>query len=251
MSVRLSLLALLVLAASLGPAVRARAEIPSPLPVDTFETASGALEITFVGHGTLMMRFGGKVIHIDPYAKLADYAALPKADLILLTHHHQDHLDLGAIAPIRTPDTRLVLSAKCAEKLPGGTVMQNGDRHVELGVGIEAVPAYNLLHKRDNGQPFHPRGEGNGYVLTFGATRVYVAGDTENTPEMKSLAGIDVAFLPMNLPYTMTPAMVADAARAFKPKVLYPYHYGETDPASLTALLADLPEVEVRIRPMR
>ncbi|NLI78942.1 MAG: MBL fold metallo-hydrolase [Candidatus Riflebacteria bacterium] len=251
MSVRLSLLALFVLAASLGQAVRAGAEPPASLPADTFETASGPLEITFVGHGTLMMRFGGKVIHIDPYAKLADYATLPKADLILLTHHHQDHLDLGAIAPIRTPNTRLVLTASCAEKLPDGEVMKNGDRRTEVGVGIEAVPAYNLLHKRDNGQPFHPRGEGNGYVLTFGATRVYVAGDTENTPEMKALTGIDVAFLPMNLPYTMTPDMVSDAARALKPKVLYPYHYGETDPASLTALLADLPEVEVRIRPMR
>ncbi len=250
MPVRIILAGLLVLAASLRPAGPARAEAPSPLPVDTLATASGPLEITFVGHGTLMMRFGGKVIHLDPYGKLADYAALPKADLILLTHHHQDHLDPGAIAAIRTPDTRLVLTASCAEKLAAGTVMGNGDRRVEFGVGIEAVPAYNLLHKRDNGQPFHPRGEGNGYVLTFGATRVYVAGDTENIPEMKALTGIDAAFLPMNLPYTMTPAMAADAARAFKPKVLYPYHYGETDPASLTALLADLPEVEVRVRPM-
>jgi L-ascorbate metabolism protein UlaG (beta-lactamase superfamily) len=113
------------------------------------------------------------------------------------------------------------------------------------------VPACNLVHKRDDGQPFHPRGAGNGYVLTFGGRRVYVAGDTENTPEMKALKDIAVAFLPMNLPYTMTPEMVADAARAFRPRILYPYHYGDTDPSKLQALLKDLPEVDVRIRPMR
>ena len=113
------------------------------------------------------------------------------------------------------------------------------------------MPAYNIVNKRPTGQPFHPRGEGNGYVITFGDKRVYVAGDTENTPEMKALKGIDVAFLPMNLPYTMTPAMVADAARAFRPKVLYPYHYGETDTAELVRLLAGEKGIEVRVRKMK
>ena len=116
------------------------------------------------------------------------------------------------------------------------------------GLTIEAVPAYNLVHKRDNGEPFHPKGQGNGYVITFGDKRVYVAGDTENTPEMKALKGIDIAFLPMNLPYTMTPEMVADAVRAFKPKVLYPYHFGKTDTAKLAALLQSHPEIELRLR---
>ena len=114
----------------------------------------------------------------------------------------------------------------------------------------DAVPAYNLVHKRESGEPFHPKGQGNGYVITFGDKRVYVAGDTENTPEMKALKNIDIAFLPMNLPYTMTPEMVADAARAFKPKILYPYHFGKTDTARLVALLQDQPEIEVRIRKM-
>ena len=116
---------------------------------------------------------------------------------------------------------------------------------------IEAIPAYNLVHKRDNGQPFHPKGVGNGYIITFGDKRVYVAGNTENIPEMKSLQEIDCAFLPMNLPYTMTPEMVTDAAEAFRPKILYPYHFGDTDTSQLLRLLQDQKEVEVRIRNMK
>jgi L-ascorbate metabolism protein UlaG (beta-lactamase superfamily) len=116
---------------------------------------------------------------------------------------------------------------------------------------VTAVPAYNLVNKRENGQPFHPRGEGNGYVITIAGLKIYVAGDTENTPEMKKMAGIDVAFLPMNLPYTMTPAMVADAAQAFRPRILYPYHFGETDTALLLDLMKGVKGVEVRMRAMK
>ena len=130
-------------------------------------------------------------------------------------------------------------------------VLKNGDVQTVKGVQIEAVPAYNVIHKRDDGTPFHPKGSGNGYIFTFGDRRVYVAGDTENTPEMKALTAIDVAFLPMNLPYTMTPEMVADAAKAFKPKTLYPYHYGETDPSKLTELLKKESQIDVRIRKLR
>jgi len=129
--------------------------------------------------------------------------------------------------------------------------MKNGQTKETAELKIEAVPAYNLVHKRPDGQPFHPKGVGNGYVITFGQTRVYIAGDTENTPEMKALKKIDIAFLPMNLPYTMTPEMVADAVKAFKPKILYPYHYGETDTNTLVALLKDFKETEVRIRKMK
>jgi L-ascorbate metabolism protein UlaG (beta-lactamase superfamily) len=220
-------------------------------PADLVKTTAGDLEITFIGHGTLMMTFAGKVIHIDPYGKLADYATLPKADMVLLTHHHGDHLDQAAIDRIRTSSTTIVLTETCAASLTGGIVMRNGDSQTCLGVGIEAVPAYNLVHKRENGQPFHPRGEGNGYLLSFGQTRVYVAGDTENTPEMKALKNVDLAFLPMNLPYTMTPEMVADAVRAFQPRIVYPYHFGDTDTSQLGKLLADLKTVEIRIRPMK
>jgi len=219
---------------------------------DTIKTSQGDLKITFVGHGTLMFEYGGKVIHVDPWGKLADYSKLPKADLILITHEHQDHLDLGTIKKIKTDKTVVILTKNCISKGATGEVMSNGDTKTVAGIKIEAVPAYNLVHKRpESGQPFHPKGEGNGYVLTFGAKRVYVAGDTENTPEIKALKGIDIAFLPMNLPYTMTPEMVADAAKAFKPKILYPYHTGDTDLSKLTALMKGVDGVEVRLRKMK
>jgi L-ascorbate metabolism protein UlaG (beta-lactamase superfamily) len=218
---------------------------------DVMRTSVGELEITFIGHGTLMMKFGGKTIHIDPWGRLADYQKLPKADLILVTHHHGDHLDPKAIEQLYTKETVILLTQKCADELKMGTVMKNGDTQTVFGIKVEAVPAYNLVHKRPDGSPFHPRGEGNGYVLTFGDTRIYIAGDTENTPEMKALTKIAVAFLPMNLPYTMTPEMVADAAKAFRPNVLYPYHFGETDPTALAGLLRESKGIEVRIRKMK
>lgn len=217
---------------------------------DTIETSAGSLTITFIGHGTLMFDFDGKVIHVDPVGREADYTKLPKADLILLTHQHRDHLDPKALDILRRDKTDLILTASCREKVKDGQVMRNGDVKTIAGLKIEAVPAYNLVHMRKNGKPFHPQGVGNGYVITFGDKRVYVAGDTENIPEMKKLKDIDIAFLPMNLPYTMTPAMVADAAQAFKPKILYPYHFGKTDTSQLVALMKDARDVEVRIRKM-
>ena len=218
---------------------------------DIIRTSAGELKITFIGHGTLMFTYGGKTIHVDPVSKEADYTKLPKADLILLTHHHGDHLDLKALEALRTEKTEFVMTEICVQQVKGGRVMKNGDVKVMGGLKIEAVPAYNLVHMRSEGKPFHPKGEGNGYVITFGDKRVYVAGDTENTPEMKKLEQIDVAFLPMNLPYTMTPEMVADAAKAFRPKILYPYHYGETDASKLVELLKDANDIEVRIRKMK
>ena len=119
------------------------------------------------------------------------------------------------------------------------------------GIKIEAVPAYNLVHKRDNGQPFHPKGMGNGYMLTLGDKRVYIAGDTENIPEMRNLANLDIAFLPMNLPYTMTPEMVAEAVRMFHPKILYPYHYGNTEVSKLIDLLKGEPNLHIRVRQLQ
>jgi len=218
---------------------------------DTIATKTGDLKITFIGHATLMLGYGGRVVHVDPWTRLADYSKLPKADVMLITHEHADHLDPKAVSMIRGPDTKVVLTKACAEKVTGGIVMKNGDTQTVHGFKVEAVPAYNIVQKRPDGQPFHPKGEGNGYIVTFGQTRVYVAGDTENTPEMKKLEKIDIAFLPMNLPYTMTPAMVADAAKAFKPKILYPYHYGDTDPNELVNLLKDSKDTEVRVRKMK
>jgi L-ascorbate metabolism protein UlaG (beta-lactamase superfamily) len=217
---------------------------------DLIRTSAGDLKITFLGHGSLLFNFEGKNIYVDPFSQVADYAQLPKADLILLTHEHRDHLDPQALAHVRTERTRLILTAACDRQVGGGMVMRNGDVQTAGGILVEALPAYNLVHMRDNGEPYHPKGVGNGYVLTFGDLRVYVAGDTENIPEMKKLRNIDIAFLPMNLPYTMTPEMVADAAMAFRPKILYPYHFGETDTSRIEDLMAEAPNTEVRIREM-
>lgn len=217
---------------------------------DTFSTSQGDLVITFLGHGSLLLTFENKHIYIDPYGDIADYSRLPKADIVLATHEHFDHLDPHALAAIRTPSTLVVANAEGARQAGNALVMRNGDTQTISGIPVEAVPAYNLQHKRPDGQPFHPKGVGNGYILTFGEIRLYVAGDTENIPEMKALKAIDIAFLPMNLPYTMTPEMVADAAKAFRPRILYPYHYGKTDVSRLIDLLKDEPDIEVRVRKM-
>lgn len=237
---------LVVLLACCCCVVSARAE--NDFESDVIATPKGDLKMTFIGHGTLMFQFAGKVIHVDPVSRYADYAKLPKADLVLVTHEHGDHLDPAAIAAVSTQETTLLLTKACRDKLEKGVVMNNGDQKEVLGFTVEAVPAYNVVHMRQEGVPFHPQGAGNGYILTVADTRIYMAGDTENTPEMKRLRDIDCAFLPMNLPYTMTPEMVADAARAFKPRLLYPYHFGKTDTSKLVALLEDAKEIEVRIR---
>ena len=217
---------------------------------DLISTPAGDLSITFLGHGSLLLGFNGKNIYVDVYGEVADYSKLPKADFILLTHEHFDHLDPKALEAIRTENTVLIYTETCRQQLQGGIVMHNGDKQTLAGIPVEAVPAYNLVHKRPSGDPFHPKGSGNGYILTFGGKRIYIAGDTENIPEMKSLHDIDIAFLPMNLPYTMTPEMVAVAAKAFRPGILYPYHYGDTNLTQLVDLLAREKEIEVRIRKM-
>lgn len=216
---------------------------------DTIKTSSGDLEITFIGHGTLMFTFEGKVIHIDPWSQLADYTKLPKADIILITHEHRDHLDLNAIKAVRKEGATVIVNPTSNEQVQGSEVMKNGETKTVQGVKIEAVPAYNIVNKRGD-KPFHPKGSGNGYVLTFGDKRVYVAGDTENIPEMKNLGEIECAFLPMNLPFTMTPEMAAEAAKMIKPRILYPYHFGETNTSALVNLLKPT-GIEVRIRKMK
>ncbi|WP_321348244.1 MBL fold metallo-hydrolase [uncultured Draconibacterium sp.] len=218
---------------------------------DVFATSEGDLEITFIAHGTLMMEFNGKVIHIDPVSWYADYATMPKADLILITHEHGDHLDAKALDAVKKDGTELVLTKTCNKQYAGTKVLSNDESGTFAGIKVDAVPAYNIKHEREPGQPFHPKGVGNGYVLHFGDKKVYVAGDTENIPEMASLKDIDVAFLPMNLPYTMTPEMVADATKMFQPKVLYPYHFGETNTEELAELLKNQNKTELRIRNLK
>jgi len=217
---------------------------------DTFETSKGPLKITFIGHGTLMIEAGNQVVHIDPVLREADFSKLPRANLILITHEHFDHLDKKAISLISNPQTIIILSNSCKGLIDNGIVLLNGEQKSFGDWEIKAVPAYNLINKRSDGLPFHAKGNGNGYVISFGGKRIYVAGDTENIPEMSKLKNIDIAFLPMNLPYTMTPRMVADGAKSFMPSVLYPYHYGETNPQLLVDLLKDTP-IKVVIRKLK
>jgi L-ascorbate metabolism protein UlaG (beta-lactamase superfamily) len=222
-----------------------------PFETDVLTTSAGSLSITFLGHGSLLLVFKGMNIYVDVFGEVADYSKLPKADIVFLTHEHFDHMDLKALVSIQTEKTVLVYTEACQQQVKGGIVMRNGDQQTLAGIPVEAVPAYNLIHKRPSGDPYHPKGSGNGYILTFGDTRLYVAGDTENTPEMKALQDIAIAFLPMNLPYTMTPEMVADAAKVFRPRILYPYHYGDTDISKLDELLKGWEKIiEVRIRRM-
>jgi L-ascorbate metabolism protein UlaG (beta-lactamase superfamily) len=219
---------------------------------DHFKTEAGELEITFVKHGSLMFQYNNKTIHVDPVMRMADYSKLPDADLILITHHHGDHFDLNAIHELNNEGTRIICTQKCleiSEEMPEATVMSDNESLEISSLKIQSVPAYNIKHKRENGEPFHPKGAGNGYVIDFAGKKVYVAGDTENIPEMADLEDIFIAFLPMNLPYTMTPEMTAEAARSFDPEILYPYHYGNTETSKLVELLKTT-AIEVRIRDM-
>lgn len=215
---------------------------------DTFSTKSGPLTITFVGHGTLMLGWQKLVVHVDPVGRYADYSAvMPKADLILITHEHSDHLDKDAIGHIVKQGTVIVANDAVVRQLGGGSALSNGAVTNIRGIMIEAVPAYNLPGKPIT---FHPKGRDNGYVLTFDGLRVYIAGDTEDIPEMKALKNIDVAFLPMNQPYTMTPKQVLNALRMIRPKTAYPYHFGNTDTKKLLDIAGGERYTELRIRKM-
>jgi L-ascorbate metabolism protein UlaG (beta-lactamase superfamily) len=219
-----------------------------PLPVlaeetiDTEPTEDGPLTIRPLTHGSVLLEWNERAVYIDPSGTY-DWASLRKADLILITHEHGDHASPATVAKIRKAETQIVANAAAARQFPGATVMKNGDEMELLGIGIEAVPAYNAVRKT-----YHPKGRDNGYVLTFADVRVYLAGDTEAVPEMADLEDIDIAFLPINLPYTMAPKEAAGAARLFKPRILYPYHQGTSDPEDVKELLADLEGTEVRIR---
>lgn len=218
-----------------------------PFEADTFAVGQKKLVISFIGHGTLMLDYDGFIIHVDPVSQYADYSRLPKADLILVTHHHQDHLDKEAIARILSDKTRIILNRASYDILGFGKAMANGDS-VRLGeVGITAVPAYNTTKGREK---YHPKGRDNGYLLDIGGKRIYIAGDTEDIPEMKKLKNIDLAFLPMNQPYTMTPKQLAAAVKTIKPRIVFPYHYGDSDLKGLPGLLKGQAGAELRIRRM-
>jgi L-ascorbate metabolism protein UlaG (beta-lactamase superfamily) len=221
-----------------------------PPAYDKISTTAGNVVMNFIGHGSLMFRLDTFTIYIDPVSSSGDYKNLPKADLILVTHEHFDHLDLKLITELKKEETLVFTNEKSNDQIGWALAMKPGDRQEVNNIVIDAVPAYNIVNMRSPGQPFHPKGVGLGYILTIGGKRFYIAGDTENTPEMKALTNIEIAFLPMNLPYTMTPAMVADAARAFKPRILYPYHFGETNTDEIVNLLKGS-GIEVRIRNLK
>ena len=218
--------------------------------IDKISTSAGDVELYFVGHGSLMFRTGDFVIHIDPVRSSGKYDNLPKADLILVTHEHNDHLDTELINSLQKQTTVMFLNAASATKVSWAQVMKPGDIKTVKNITVEALPAYNIVNERSKGQPFHPKGVGNGYIVTIGDKRFYIAGDTENTPEMKALKNIEVAFLPMNLPYTMTPEMVANAALAFKTGILDQYHFGDTNTDELIKLLKNS-NIDVRIRNLK
>jgi L-ascorbate metabolism protein UlaG (beta-lactamase superfamily) len=210
--------------------VEARAQTSGLIQTQTFQTGAGEVRITPIYHACVMIEGGGKTIYIDP-AKPADFTSLPKADLILFTHEHPDHVDRDetSIKALSKPGMEIWAPETVAKFVNTATVISNGQTKQFAGWTIEAVPAYNLVRGPKEGQVFHPKGAGNGYVLAYGGKRFYFSGDTEGIPEMRALKNIDVAFVCMNLPYTMPPEEAADAVKAFHPKIVIPYHYRGSD----------------------
>jgi len=211
---------------------------------EDFTTSAGKVEITPIQHASLMIKSGGKIIYVDPAQ--GEYDGLPQADYIFITDIHGDHLAPNIVEKLKKDGTVIVAPKAAADKLPGCMVMANGETKTVGGIQVEAIPMYNLKPAA-NGQTYHEKGRGNGYILTIGGKRFYFAGDTEGIPEMRALKGIDVAFIPMNLPFTMTPADAADAVKAFHPAVVYPYHYRGQDPKIFAAALAGT-GIDVRLR---
>jgi L-ascorbate metabolism protein UlaG (beta-lactamase superfamily) len=209
---------------------------------DEFPTSAGTMKITPIRHASLMMEAGGQTLYLDPAQ--GNFDGRLKADVILLTDIHGDHLAPPIIEKIKGPATMIVGPQAVADKLSGTKVLANGQKTTVGKWEIEAVAAYNTTPDR---LKFHEKGRGNGYVVTYGGKRFYFAGDTEGVPEMRALKNIDVAFVPMNLPYTMTPEAAAEAVKAFKPKVVYPYHYRGSDLSVFEKALAGT-GIEVRLR---
>ncbi len=212
---------------------------------DRVPASGGDITITPINHATLEIAHAGHVILVDPTGE-GSYAGRPAPTIILLTDVHPDHLHPATIAKVRKPDTKIVAPAAVAETVKDAIVIANGETKTVDGISIEAVPMYNLTRGPAAGQLFHTKGRGDGYILTIGGKRIYIAGDTECTPEMKAVKNIDVAFVPMNLPYTMTAEEAAACVKEFRPKIVYPYHYRGTDLKVFENALKDEKGIEVR-----
>ena len=216
-----------------------------PLLADDISTSAGTVKITPIQHASFLIEAGGKVIYVDPAQ--GNFDGRPKADLILVTDNHGDHMAPKILAGLQKSGTVIVAPEAVAKTVTEAKVMRNGETQQIGAWKIEAVPMYNLKRGPSEGKLYHDKGRGNGYVLTYGGKRIYISGDTEGIPEMRALKNIDVAFVCMNLPYTMTPEEAAAAVRAFHPKVVYPYHYKGSDVKAFEQGLAGS-GVEVRLR---
>ena len=236
--------------AMLGLSLSACSQTPQQTEVDEFKTESGKeVKLHALVHSSIRIEYGNLELYIDPVRQLGnrtiDYTSMPQADFIFVTHEHGDHYDKDAIKQLSKVGTRFITNRRCADMQGYGLVLKNGDKEdLNLGIKVEAVPAYNTSEGRTQ---FHPKGRDNGYILNLDGLRIYIAGDTEDIPEMADIHDIDIAFLPCNQPYTMTPDQLIKAARVIKPKVLFPYHYGQTDVTTLPASLKD-DGIDVRIR---
>ena len=223
-----------------------------PVEPDTIPTSAGDLIIQPVNHASLVLTFGSDIIYVDPVGGGDRYLAFNKPTAIIITHDHPDHFDVKTLTAI-AGSAKLIIGPKAvvaglpAELQAKAKVLNNGDTGDINGIPVTAVAAYNTTADR---LKYHAKGDGNGYVLTFGPAKVYVAGDTEGTPEMAALKGIGIAFIPMNLPYTMTGEAAAAAVKQFRPKIVYPYHYGKgsDEPQKFEAAMKSAPDVEVRLR---
>ena len=211
---------------------------------EEFSTSAGPLRLTPIQHASLMIQAAGKVLYVDPAS--GSYDGLPRADYILITYIHGDHMVPALVDKLRQPSTVILAPKAVAEKVSGCTVISNGETKTIGDFKVEAIPMYNLKPAAD-GQLYHEKGRGNGYILTYGGKRFYFSGDTEGIPEMRALRNIDVAFVCMNLPYTMTPQAAAEAVRAFHPAIVYPYHYSGSDTNAFAKALAGT-GIEVRLR---
>lgn len=200
------------------------------------------IHVTPISHASGILSWGGTTIYFDPVGDQSVFAGKPTADIVLITHEHGDHFSTSTLENVVTPQTTLIVTQTARDLLPAdlaarAKIMANGDTLRERGITITAIPAYNLPGVSEK---YHPKGVGNGYVLDKDGTRVYIAGDSAGTPEMRALVGIDIAFVPMNLPYTMSVEEAADAVLAFKPKTIYPYHYRGPDGLSDVAKFKQL-----------
>lgn len=246
----LFLLPLLIVACSSGPSV-SETNIPEPAVATMPETPA---VIHPIHHSAMALVWNGHTVLVDPHDGAKRYAAYPTPELVLLTDIHGDHMDAATLHGLDLSKAKIIAPKAVVDELPDDlkalcTVMANGEHGEELSIGIEALPMYNMPDPND---PRHPKGRGNGYVLTFGNERIYISGDTEDIPEMRALTNIDVAFVCMNLPYTMTEQQAASGVLAFHPKVVYPYHYRGKDGFSDVALFKKLvnegdPKIDVQL----